>query len=563
MSVNTRMSAPTSTPRRRGAAGLSMIVLMVILQLVIVGAVVTGARDQDTTVQRVDSSRALYAAEAGTNMGVRELMANIDADGDGAIGTVSNDGNASNDPLFITANVYVSSSNAGGQTTLTAYARSNACRRRVATVAQAGSGGAGNATTLCAFSRNSVNTARYSVYSGGAWGTNTAFPNSLGGVATFVRCEPCPTRNEILMVTEDDQDDVNVQSYNGTAWSTPTEVCTGTGQNNYRACDVAYEAVSGSALIVYWNDSSARYCYRTWNGSAVSSETTMPALGSASSARWAALYARPSTNDIILLAHYTESGTAKLAANVWSSGGWGGWTTMTSSLESATSECFSLAYESLSGKAVAVYIENGQSQPRYRTWNGSSWSGQGTLATIGSTGKWVRMASDPTSNTILMVALDSSDDVEANVWDGSAWGSNTQLENDADGSSSRRVDVCFEHGTGRALVVYREKNKNRPQYRVWSGGSWGSESDGTNINRKVERVQVVSGSSDGEVLIACVDDQNDLHLMRWFNSAMSAATLIESDLGSGSSSCLPMCLVPAKAGASTPTIQSWAEVAPN
>ncbi|MCX5691866.1 MAG: hypothetical protein NTV94_19085, partial [Planctomycetota bacterium] len=47
---------------------------------------------------RIESLRAFYAAEAGINMSVRELMAGSDEDGDGTIGSISNDGNSSNNP---------------------------------------------------------------------------------------------------------------------------------------------------------------------------------------------------------------------------------------------------------------------------------------------------------------------------------------------------------------------------------------------------------------------------------------------------------------------------------
>ena len=108
-----------------------MVIALVMLQLTIVGVVVAGARDEDLTVQRVDTHRAFYAAEAGANMAMREVILNVDADSDGAIGTISNDGNAANDPALGTAYVYVSSSISGPAIILSSQSRSGAARRRI------------------------------------------------------------------------------------------------------------------------------------------------------------------------------------------------------------------------------------------------------------------------------------------------------------------------------------------------------------------------------------------------------------------------------------------------
>ena len=68
------------------------------------------------------------------NMAVREMMNNADEDGDGAIGTISDDGNAANDPTFGQAQVLVISAVAGPQTTLRSKGRSGDARREVETV---------------------------------------------------------------------------------------------------------------------------------------------------------------------------------------------------------------------------------------------------------------------------------------------------------------------------------------------------------------------------------------------------------------------------------------------
>src|SRR5688572_6539228 len=83
---------PSRTAPRRGAAIVAMITTMLLLGLIGVGMVLGGARDQDLSIKRLETVRAFYAAESGMNMAIRELMVRADEDGDGAIGSISDDG---------------------------------------------------------------------------------------------------------------------------------------------------------------------------------------------------------------------------------------------------------------------------------------------------------------------------------------------------------------------------------------------------------------------------------------------------------------------------------------
>lgn len=130
------MGMSTMPSNRRGTVAISMILTLVIVDLIIVGIVVGGARDHDLTVRRIETINAFYAAEAGMNMAIRELMMNVDEDGDGAIGTISDDGNAANDPAIGQAQVLVTSVVVGSQTTLTSQGRAGEARRQIVTVVE-------------------------------------------------------------------------------------------------------------------------------------------------------------------------------------------------------------------------------------------------------------------------------------------------------------------------------------------------------------------------------------------------------------------------------------------
>ena len=128
------MTQMRRTRHRRATVAISMIIALVVVNLIIISIVIGGARDHDLTIKRVETIQAFYAAEAGMNMAIREMMNDTDEDGDGAIGTISDDGNAANDPTFGQAQVLVIVSVAGPPTTLRSKGRSGDARREVETV---------------------------------------------------------------------------------------------------------------------------------------------------------------------------------------------------------------------------------------------------------------------------------------------------------------------------------------------------------------------------------------------------------------------------------------------
>ena len=104
------MIRPQARQRRRGVAAVTMVVVLVMLEIMVIGMVLSGGRDHDLTVQRMNSVLAFYAAEAGMNMAVREMMINFDDDGDGTVGSISNDFDDTNNPSIGLATVLVSRS---------------------------------------------------------------------------------------------------------------------------------------------------------------------------------------------------------------------------------------------------------------------------------------------------------------------------------------------------------------------------------------------------------------------------------------------------------------------
>ena len=120
------------THQRRGIAAVAAVVLVVLANLIVVAMVLAGSREQDLTIRRLETVRAFYAAEGGMNMAIRELMIDEDEDGDGVIGTISDDGDSGTDPIIGAARVRVESTTVvPGQVTLESVGASGSAIRRL------------------------------------------------------------------------------------------------------------------------------------------------------------------------------------------------------------------------------------------------------------------------------------------------------------------------------------------------------------------------------------------------------------------------------------------------
>lgn len=380
-------------------------------------------------------------------------------------------------------------------------------------------------SALIGISRESSMTPRFSIWSGSAWGTSAAAIN-VGEIQSHIVTRNCPTRDETALATLDYQNDINVQFYKDGAWTGLVEVCTNTGTASERCFDVAYESLSGKMLIAFWNDSTSRLVYRTYDGTTLSAATSLEMPDSAAG-KWVRLVSRPGANEITAL---VLNGSKHLFATTWNGTSFGSVATIHTNLNTSGEQCFDAAYESLSGKLVVAYAISSSIFPRYRIYDGSAWTSEANLPAIGGVGRWLRLEPDPASNQMLFGAIENNNDLNVNVWNGSAWGTNQELENEACWTQLRAFDIAYEPGGTRALIAYPDNWDNRFRYRIWDGSSWSTQTWGHNLADTPCLFQLRTGSAAGEIFLAVHTNNGKLHACRWSGSAFSAAQVIEDDM---------------------------------
>ncbi|MFT3857957.1 MAG: cadherin domain-containing protein [Aquabacterium sp.] len=276
----------------------------------------------------------------------------------------------------------------------------------------------------------------YATWNGSSWSAINTITAPVSGEPVHMQMAASPRAQEMVLVVETTAASSNQYAivWNGSSWGNSQTLGTNSSKQ-YFEINVAYEQQSGKAMVVY--DASAANAselqYRTWSGSAWSSEATLsaPAGITATSELYSTVIASDPTSNRIAIA-------AKNAANevwlsVWNGSSWGSSQAATTSGVALTDAhpTMDVAFESQSGDLLAVYGKAAGPNIYYRTWtSGGGWSAEGTGPSMGGTDVpyIIKLYSDPYSNTIMLGAQDAASDLNMVTWSGTAWGSVTELD---------------------------------------------------------------------------------------------------------------------------------------
>ena len=318
----------------------------------------------------------------------------------------------------------------------------------------------------------------YRIWNGTTWGTEAAAQTVVGNI-NYVVLKSARTRNEAILGVQTSTGAIYVQVWNGTAWSNLTQV--GTAATTTRAFDISYEKSSDKAVIVYSPSSSAvDFAYRIWDGSTLSSGTTITTSPTSGTLRWVELDSNPlnTSNEVAMI---MSDSLSAIYGTTWNGTTWNGLgqvTSWDSTSASSTKKTIDVEYEQQSGEALFMWGDSVATDQYYRTWNGSVLS-SATLLDIPAEGgvpEWVQLAARPNSNEIMLGVQDAGADLNTRKWSGTAWDTATQhAEHSAtvENITSRVFDIVWEthaNAAGRAWIVWG--NSTTVTAKVWSNDSW-------------------------------------------------------------------------------------------
>nr|QNO48365.1 hypothetical protein EIBLGOLB_00001 [Methanosarcinales archaeon ANME-2c ERB4] len=157
------------------------------------------------------------------------------------------------------------------------------------------------------------------------------------------------------------------------------------------------------------------------------------------------------------------------------------------------------------------------------------------------------MQSCPTRNETIMGTLDSSRDVNMQIWDRPVWGTVREVTTSSSPDTRRGFDIAYEQNSSDAIIVYRgDSSTDVPEYQIWDGSSWTSGSvnnTDAGIN-PIQWVRLAAKPNSDEILLVTLDYKNDLRAQVWDGSAWSNVIVFTNSASTYSYQCFDVAYEP-------------------
>lgn len=307
----------------------------------------------------------------------------------------------------------------------------------------------GNATVVYS---DSTTTPKYVIWHPG----NNSFEaeqscSAISGTATAesITLIPNPYDNNITLMVGDSSDDVNVQFWNGTKWGTVFEISD--------ACSPGTICYSGvwNDTDHFWafafNDTTDIIYYNVWDGTTKSWKYNSPgqALTGDIAVTTTNIWVRAisNKNGEIIVAYSDSDTTEDLNAMVWNGSTWGSETLIEDNLVISGSWGFDLTYMDDRRAMIAYYNNSGGGEANYRIWDGLVWSSTAKSNTPSGAIIWINLIKNPDTEDIMLLMIDTSEDINTEIWDGNSWGTVKELESDSDSTLSEKADFIWLNTT--------------------------------------------------------------------------------------------------------------------
>lgn len=331
-----------------------------------------------------------------------------------------------------------------------------------------------------------------------AWGAEQQASSVGGNLIEYMVVKSAGSRSETILGTLDSAGNIRVQIWNGSTWSDGATIgatrllaTIGTTNDTYRGFDIEYEK-SGDRAIVVYNANSRNPAYQIWNGASWTAAVSLSAAtelnGNYTSNNntpvWIELAADPRAGSSSMVLFTMDD--ARGVYGVY----WNGtkWTRMSASTAtwgtpaSFTYKPMDVAYEQNLGRAMFIWGTGNtiSNQQQYRIWDGAT-LGAITNQSIGSAimfnvAQWCRLAAQPNTNNLMYVVQDAGRDLNALFWNGSTFGTETNLDTSTETAQSRNYDFVFETfptNAGQGWLAWgTATGSDRLRQRHWNGSGW-------------------------------------------------------------------------------------------
>ncbi len=206
---------------------------------------------------------------------------------------------------------------------------------------------------------------------------------------------------------------------------------------------------------------------------------------------------------------------------------------------------FDIAFETTTGDAMVIFSKGqhvfGDLGWRAKTGGtpcGQGWSGESALAPLRTTNDimYVKLAEDKRvgSNLLAVTWVDTSEDLSAKIWNGTAWVnepssvSDNNLERISTSHDIENMDIEYESLSGDLMIVWSNANgrngTNGVRYRTCTGGiancTWGAVTTPPTFSDDATSLDLAANPNTDEMVFASIGNAGgDLQIGYWNGNA--------------------------------------------
>jgi hypothetical protein len=383
--------------------------------------------------------------------------------------------------------------------------------------------------------------AKFRQWNGISWGLQEDSIASSSNVEWIILKSSSLTDEKTLgVLTSAGTVDLTIWNGDDQRWTEPLRVAdVGTTIAAYRLYDIAYEQQSGRAVAVYPSPTGIDLQYRSWNGSSWSFPQTID-LGTTGVVYWVKLAARPRSNEIALI---TLDSNRDVYGMIWNGTTWASGLTLENDASTSQVECIAVEYTQSSANAMFIW---GSSASMYgRIWNGTSWeAGLGAL-NVGATCSWFSLKADPLSDRLAVASVDSASDLNTLRWNGTQWDLDAEHDRSVETANARCADIEFESlpgHEGHLVLVWGDSGVASITYKHFDGTNWSAPTQvSTSIIPSARQYwHVLRRSMNGRILLACMDNGNDINTGYWDGASWNWTNELEGAASTTSTQCFDL-----------------------
>lgn len=362
------------------------------------------------------------------------------------------------------------------------------------------------------------------------FGVNWSAPGDtvdyLTAPVRWLELELSSTGEQAVMATLNDDDHIQLAVWEGGTWGNGLTFTTA-GNRECKCFDVAFESLSGGALVVGRYDDTSQVRYDCWTGLYWDPPTPALAFSTGSGApTYVVMDSSPKSDEILV---GTACSNSTLTLHRWNGTVFEYVGRCELSTNTSDYGCFDLAHEQQSGEAMVVWARTASDAVQYATFSGRAQLSSGSLPTFGYDDiRLVRLAADPASDHLVLAAVLKTGELHVAIWNGSAWSDAALVETRVKYADQQVFDVAWEAAGGEAIVAWVPNSASEvPRYITWSPGSSLADcipADAPGCPATIELLRLSPVTESDDVLLLASSEEGELRGGYWTGSEFQGTT---------------------------------------